>query len=92
MELILFSIYKTRECGRICCLSYTNSDKASFFEYTDELGREHIVFFEDEVSLRAKFALVGECDLAGISFSSIMNPFPAVNIVLNEMFSVVKVI
>lgn len=30
--------------------------------------------------------------LAGISFSNIMSPFPAANILLSEMFSVVKVI
>ena len=48
---------------------------APFFRYTDPAGREHIVWFENENSWRARLALAGELGLAGIGIWNIMYVF-----------------
>ncbi len=63
-----------------------------FYEYTDMQGKKHEVWFEDERSLRAKFALVEEFGLAGVSFWTVMNPLPSASKLLSEMYNVDKVI
>lgn len=65
--------------------------QSPFFEYTDEQGREHIVWFEDARSIRAKLELVNEYDLAGVGFWTVMDPWPSGQEVLREMFTPVKV-
>ena len=65
--------------------------QSPFYEYTDDQGLEHIVWFEDERSMRAKLELVNEYGLAGVSFWTIMDPFPVGSEVLNEMYTVAKV-
>ena len=56
-------------------VQYDEAAQAPFFTYTDRAGREHIVWFEDERSWRARLALVEEYGLAGISIWNIMNVF-----------------
>lgn len=65
--------------------------QSPFFEYTDDQGREHVVWFEDARSWRAKLELVNEFGLAGIGIWTVMDPFPSGQEVLNEMFTVAKV-
>ena len=65
--------------------------QSPFYEYTDDQGRQHVVWFEDARSMRAKLELVNEYDLAGISFWTVMDPFPVGSVVLNELFTVAKV-
>lgn len=72
-------------------IQFDETAKAPFYKYTDEQGREHEVWFEDERSMRAKLELVNEYGLAGISFWTIMDPFPEGSQVLNELYTVVKV-
>lgn len=73
-------------------IQYDEIAQTPFYEYTDVQGRQHVVWFEDERSLRAKLELVNEYGLAGVSFWTVMNPFPAASVLLNEMFDVVKAI
>ena len=49
--------------------------RAPFFEYTDESGRAHIVWFENEQSWRERAALVTEYGLAGVGVWNISQPF-----------------
>ena len=65
--------------------------QSPYYEYTDSEGREHIVWFEDGRSIRAKLGLVNEYDLAGIGIWTVMFPFPSGQEAINEMFSVAKV-
>lgn len=48
---------------------------APFFEYTDAAGRQHIVWFENEESWRARLAIVRELGLAGVGIWNIMYVF-----------------
>lgn len=73
-------------------IQFDETAQTPFYEYTDNQGRQHVVWFEDERSLRAKLELVNEYGLAGVSFWTVMNPFPAANKLLDEMYDVVKVI
>jgi len=72
-------------------IQFDETAMSPFYEYTDEQGRQHVVWFEDARSMRAKLELVNEYNLAGISFWTIMDPFPEGSRVLNELYTVVKV-
>ena len=48
---------------------------APFFEYTDPAGRQHIVWFENEESWKARLTLVRELGLAGVGIWNIMYVF-----------------
>lgn len=56
-------------------VQYDEEAQAPFFTYTSLDGSEHIVWFEDERSWRARLALVEEYGLAGISIWNIMHIF-----------------
>lgn len=56
-------------------VQYDEEAQAPFFTYTSPDGSEHIVWFEDERSWRARLALVEEYGLAGISIWNIMYIF-----------------
>lgn len=48
---------------------------APFFEYTDPAGLQHIVWFENEESWKARLTLVRELGLAGVGIWNIMYVF-----------------
>lgn len=56
-------------------VEYDEEAEAPFFTYTAPDGSEHIVWFENERSWRARLALVPEYGLAGISIWNIMHIF-----------------
>ena len=56
-------------------IEFDEKAQAPFFTYTDAAGREHIVWFENERSWKARLALVGEYGLAGVSIWNIMSVF-----------------
>lgn len=56
-------------------VEYDEEAQAPFFTYTASDGSEHIVWFENEQSWRARLALVSEYGLAGISIWNIMHIF-----------------
>ena len=56
-------------------VQYDEEAQAPFFTHTSPDGSEHIVWFEDERSWRARLALVEEYGLAGISIWNIMHIF-----------------
>lgn len=63
-----------------------------FFEYTDQNGRMHIVWFDDAKSAEAKLRLIYEYGLAGVSYWTI-NVFWTQNwATLDSLFNVKKVI
>jgi Predicted glycosyl hydrolase len=70
---------------------YDEVAQSPHYEYTDSQGRQHVVWFEDERSMRAKLELVNEYDLAGVGFWTIMDPWPSGQEALNSMFTIAKV-
>ncbi|MCD8115760.1 MAG: LysM peptidoglycan-binding domain-containing protein [Oscillospiraceae bacterium] len=73
-------------------IQFDETARSPFFLYYDGDGAQHEVWFEDARSLQAKYALVNEYGLAGVSFWNLNNLFRANFLVLGSMFSVEKVI
>lgn len=79
--------------GRVrAAIQYDQDAQSPFFRYYDGDGRQHEVWFEDARSLRAKYALVDEYGLAGVSFWNLNRLFCANFLVLESMFRVEKVL
>jgi len=64
--------------------------QAPFFEYIDDTGRQHVVWFEDARSIQAKIDLVKEFGLRGISYWRLGLPFPQNWLLIEGNFDVVK--
>ena len=73
-------------------IQYDQAAQSPFFRYYDGDGRQHEVWFEDARSLRAKYALVNEYGLAGVSFWNLNNLFRTNFLTLESMFTVEKVL
>lgn len=74
---------------RNAAISYNTTAQAPYFKYWRD-GKEHEVWFEDARSIQAKFDLLEELGLRGISYWHIAFPFPQNWVLLNEMFHVKK--
>lgn len=73
-------------------IEFDEVSQTPFFYYQDDEDREHVVWFEDERSIRSKLELVEEYQLKGISYWTI-NSFFADNFsVLDSMYYVKKVL
>lgn len=73
-------------------IQFDQTAQAPFFRYYDGGGKQHEVWFEDARSLQAKYSLVNEYGLAGISFWNLNTLFRTNFFVLESMYSVEKVL
>lgn len=73
-------------------IKYDRLSQAPYFNYYASNGREHVVWFEDARSIRAKLLLANEFRLAGVSYWTIGQYFPQNWLVLNSLYNVKKVI
>jgi spore germination protein len=71
-------------------IEYDTNAQAPHFRYRDENGKEHEVWFEDARSIQAKFNLVKELGLRGISYWKLGLDFPQNWLLLTDNFTVVK--
>lgn len=71
-------------------IEYNNRDDAPFFYYKDEQGKKHVIWFENEQSMQAKFNLVKEFDLRGISYWVLGEDFPKNWTLLRDNFQIKK--
>jgi spore germination protein len=71
-------------------IRYDYRAQAPFFEYTDDQGRRHRVWFEDARSIQAKFNLVKELELRGVSYWKLGLPFPQNWLLIEDNFQVTK--
>ncbi|ATA58478.1 uncharacterized protein GS458_0014 [Geobacillus stearothermophilus] len=71
-------------------IEYDTEAQAPHFRYRDENGREHEVWFEDARSIQAKFNLVKELGLRGVSYWKLGFDFPQNWLLLSDQFAVVK--
>jgi len=64
--------------------------QAPFFEYYDEQGKAHVVWFEDARSIQAKFNLIKRYKLRGVGYWKLGLPFPQNWLLIGSNFDVVK--
>lgn len=57
-------------------IQFDQNAQSPFYKYYDGQGKEHIVWFEDARSVQAKYDLVKELNLRGVSYWVLGNPFP----------------
>lgn len=71
-------------------IQYNWNAQAPFFNYTDSEGKRHEVWFEDARSIQAKFDLMKELRLRGMSYWKLGLPFPQNWLLITDNFEVVK--
>ena len=71
-------------------IEYDTEAQAPHFTYRDDAGRQHIVWFEDARSIQAKFDLLKELGLRGISYWKLGLSFPQNWLLIEDNFTVVK--
>ncbi len=72
-------------------IQYSDSAAAPFYTYTQN-GANHIVWFENARSTRARLRLVQEFGLKGVSYWTVNNFFPQNWAVLTDMYDIAKVL
>jgi spore germination protein len=71
-------------------IQYDYRQQAPFFNYWDDQGKQHVVWFEDARSIQAKFNLLKELNLRGMSYWKLGLPFPQNWLLITDNFNVVK--
>jgi spore germination protein len=71
-------------------IQYDTKAQAPFFRYWDAQGKQHEVWFEDARSIQAKFDLIKEKGLRGISYWKLGLSFPQNWLLLRDNFNIVK--
>ncbi|MDR3601120.1 MAG: LysM peptidoglycan-binding domain-containing protein [Desulfosporosinus sp.] len=71
-------------------IQYDQLSQSPFFRYTDENGLKHEVWFEDARSMQAKFNLVKDYNLRGISYWVLPALFSQVWLVQETSFDVIR--
>ncbi|PKU52266.1 MULTISPECIES: LysM peptidoglycan-binding domain-containing protein [Lysinibacillus] len=71
-------------------IQFDPTAQSPFYQYVDEQGRHHEVWFEDARSAQAKFDMVKHYNLRGISYWALGFPFPQNWVLLSNHFSIKK--
>lgn len=71
-------------------IEYEQEAQAPFFIYFDAQGKRHEVWFEDARSIQAKFNMIKELNLRGISYWKLGLAFPQNWLLLQANFNIVK--
>jgi spore germination protein len=71
-------------------IQYDYTAQAPHFSYRDDQGKQHIVWFEDARSIQAKFDLIKELGIRGISYWKLGLSFPQNWLLIEDNFNVVK--
>ncbi|WP_163969248.1 LysM peptidoglycan-binding domain-containing protein [Oceanobacillus halotolerans] len=71
-------------------IEYDQTAQAPFFTYRDAEGNDHEVWFEDARSIQAKFDMIKELNLRGISYWKLGLAFPQNWLLLEDNFTVSK--
>lgn len=71
-------------------IEYDMVAQAPFFTYIDDENKQHEVWFEDARSIQAKFNLIKEKNLLGISYWKLGLAFPQNWFLLNNLFTITK--
>lgn len=73
-------------------IKYDEKSQSPYYNYIDKKGNQHVVWFEDARSVEAKYKLVSEYGLRGVSYWVLAQLFPQNYQVLDNMFKITKVI
>ncbi|SHI59991.1 glycoside hydrolase family 18 protein [Lutispora thermophila] len=73
-------------------IQFDETAKSPYFNYRDENGVEHVVWFEDARSMKAKNEMAANMGLRGISYWVLGESFIQNWALLDNMFNIVKVI
>lgn len=73
-------------------IRFDEKSQSPYVEYTDDSGREHIIWFEDVRSFKGKYDLINESGIAGAGWWNFMRPFPQGYLLMNNMFAIEKVL
>lgn len=71
-------------------IQYDEQAQSPYFTYRDEQGKDHEVWFEDARSIQAKFDLVKELNLRGVSYWVLRIEFPQNWLLVEDNFNVRK--
>lgn len=69
-------------------IAFDEESKTPYFYYTDEDGKQHVVWFEDPRSITSKIDLIRELGLAGAGIWNTYRSFPALWGLLAENFNI----
>ncbi len=73
-------------------IQYDEIAQSPYFNYWDYDNKEHIVWFEDVRSIKAKLGIIIEYNLLGTGYWNIMRPFSQNWALLNMMFNITKIV
>ncbi|MFA9398706.1 MAG: glycosyl hydrolase family 18 protein [Clostridiaceae bacterium] len=73
-------------------IKYDGKSQAPYYNYYDELGKKHEVWFEDGRSIQAKFDLVKSLNIRGVFYWVIGKDFPQNWLLIEDNFIVRKLI
>lgn len=71
-------------------IQYDEISQSPFYYYRDETGRSHEVWFEDPRSLKAKFDIVKEYGIRGITYWNLVHEFIQNWHLLEDSFIIIK--
>jgi spore germination protein len=71
-------------------IQYNTKSQAPYFRYSGANGKEHEVWFEDARSIQAKFNLIKELNLRGMSYWKLGLAFPQNWLLIFDNFNVEK--
>ncbi|WP_066308836.1 LysM peptidoglycan-binding domain-containing protein [Bacillus sp. FJAT-29814] len=71
-------------------IQYDTTAQSPFFRYVDETGQAHEVWFEDARSAQAKFDMVKDYNLRGVSYWALGYPYPQNWALLRDNFTIKK--
>ncbi|MDR0983511.1 MAG: LysM peptidoglycan-binding domain-containing protein [Ruminococcus sp.] len=71
-------------------IKYDETAQTPYFRYKDERGQTHEVWFEDVRSILKKFELMDEYDLKGVGIWNAMRSFPAMFMMMNYRYRILK--
>ena len=72
-------------------IQYDETAQAPFIKYTDENNKEHIIWFEDSRSIQAKFDLIKELDIRGISYWKLSFYFHKIGFYFKIILTLLKI-
>jgi spore germination protein len=71
-------------------IQFDEASQSPFYNYTNEQGVEHVVWFDDVRSMNAKLRLIPELNLNGSGVWQLMRYFPGLWMSVDSLFTVTK--